>query len=269
MMPSRSATHAIRRAFVDTAAGQVHVRMSGSRDANAVPLLLLHQSPASSLTYAELLPLLADERWCIAPDTPGFGESYRPAAQPGIEDYARWIVAAADELGIARFDLFGLFTGAGTASEIAAAYPQRVRRLILAGPPLFTPERQAFFAANAWPMRPREDGSHLMAEWQRAMARPMPGVSFERRCDAYQEYYRGGANAIWGEAAIATYPLRDTLPRIVAPTLILEPEGIHADCAGAAALIPNARIEAIDHLGYAMLQAVPERVADCVRRFLT
>lgn len=263
-----AAAPAIRRAFVDTPAGQIHVRMSGSPDAPGVPLLLLHQSPASSLTYAELLPLLAGERWSIALDTPGFGESFRPAAQPRIEDYARWIVGAADALGIARFDLFGSFTGAGTASEIAAAYAQRVRRLILAGPPLFTPDRQAFFAAHAWPMRPIEDGSHLIAEWKRAMAHPMPGISFERRCDAYQEYYRGGANAIWGEEAIAAYPLRETLPRIAAPTLVLEPDGIHGDCAGAAALIPNAQIEAIDHLGYAMLQAVPERVADAIRRFL-
>jgi pimeloyl-ACP methyl ester carboxylesterase len=259
---------AIRRAFVDTPAGQVHVRMGGSREVGAVPLLLLHQSPASSLTYAELLPLLARERWSIALDTPGFGESFRPAAQPAIADYARWIVAAADALGIARFDLFGLFTGAGTASEIAATRPDRVRRLILAGPPLFTPERQGFFAANAWPTPPRADGSHLLVEWQRAMAHPMPGVSFERRCDAYQEYYRGGANAIWGEAAIAAYPLRETLPRIATPTLILEPEGIHGDCAAAAALMPNARVEAVDHLGYAMLQAVPEQVADRIRRFL-
>jgi len=263
-----AASLAIRRAFVDTDDGQIHVRMSGVRDAATPPLLLLHQSPASSLVYAELLPLLAAKRWSIALDTPGFGESFRPVAQPSIGDYARWIVAAADALGIAQFDLFGMFTGAGTASEIAAHFPSRVRRLILAGPPLFTAKQQAYFAANAWPMRPHEDGSHLIAEWRRVMERPMPGVSFARRCDAFQEFYRGGENAIWGEAAIAAYDLRATLPRIAAPTLVIEPQGIHGDCAAAAALLPDARLEAIDHLGYAMLQAVPEKVAACVERFL-
>lgn len=258
----------VRRAFVDIDAGQIHVRMSGAREAAAPPLLLLHQSPASSLVYAELLPLLGARRWSIALDTPGFGESFRPSVQPAIADYARWIVAAADALDIAQFDLFGMFTGAGTASEIAARFPDRVRRLILAGPPLFTAEQHAYFAANAWPVRPREDGSHLIAEWRRVMERPMPGVTFARRCDAFQEFYRGGENAIWGEAAIAAYNLHATLPLISAPTLVIEPQGIHGDCAAAAALIPDARLETIDHLGYAMLQAVPEQVAACVDRFL-
>lgn len=258
----------VRRAFIDTSEGQVHVRMCGLPSGSSVPLLLLHQSPASSLTYIEMLPLLGAGRWAIALDTPGFGESFRPSAQPDIADYARWIMAVADELGLARFDLFGMFTGAGTASEIAAQFPERVRRLVLAGPPLFTPEQQGFFADNAWPMRPVEDGSHLIAEWKRVMDRPMPGVSFARRCDAYQEFYRGGENAIWGEQAIAAYSLRDMLPRIAAPTLVIEPKGIHGDCAAAVELLPDGRLEHIDHVGYAMLQAVPERVAAIVCQFL-
>lgn len=84
-----AASLAIRRAFVDTDDGQIHARMSGARDAATPPLLLLHQSPASSLVYAELLPLLAAKRWSIALDTPGFGESFRPSEQPSIADYAR------------------------------------------------------------------------------------------------------------------------------------------------------------------------------------
>ncbi|MCE7796484.1 alpha/beta fold hydrolase [Sphingobium sufflavum] len=258
----------IRRAFVDTAEGQVHVRMSGARQAGQAPLLLLHQSPASSLTYAEILPLLGADRWAIAVDTPGFGESFRPATQPDIADYARWIMAAVEALGVERFDLMGLFTGAGIASEIAATWPGHVRRLILAGPPLFTSEQQGFFTANAWPARPRVDGSHLLDEWRRVMDRPMPGVPFERRCDAYQEFYRGGGNAIWGEEAIALYPLREILPRIAAPTMVIEPLGIHGDCAGAADLVSDSRLRRIEYLGYAMLQAVPDQVAACVTDFL-
>lgn len=96
----------------------------------------------------------------------------------------------------------------------------------------------------------------------------MPGVDFERRCDAFNEYYRGGDNAIWGEQAIAAYPLRETLPHIAAPTLVIEPQGIYGDCAGAAALLQTARIARIDHLGYSMMQVIPQEVADCVTAFL-
>ncbi len=256
------------RAFVDTPSGQIHVRMSGPRDSDLRPLILLHQSPASSLTYSEILPLIGQDRLAIAIDTPGFGESFRPKHPPAIADYADWIVSAATGLGVVRFDLLGMFTGAGIASEIAARHAVRVRRLILVGPPLFTPEQQAHFVDHAWPVRQRPDGSHLMQEWRRIMDRPMPGVDFERRCDAFNEYYRGGNNAIWGEQAIAVYPLRETLARIAAPTLVIEPQGIHGDCAGAAALLSNARFTRIAHLGYAMMQAIPKEVADCVTTFL-
>lgn len=258
----------IRRAFIDTPDGQIHVRMAGTPNADKQALLLLHQSPASSLTFSEILPILGRDRLAIAIDTPGFGESFRPAQQPAIADYAEWIVAAATALGLARFDLLGLFTGAGIASEIAAHHGVRVRRLVLAGPPLFTPEQQRHFVDHAWPVRQRADGSHLIHEWRRVMDRPMPGVDFERRCDAFNEYYRGGDNAIWGEQAIAAYPLRETLPHIAAPTLVIEPQGIYGDCAGAAVLLQTARIARIDHLGYSMMQVIPQEVADCVTAFL-
>ena len=258
----------VRRAFVDTPSGQIHLRSADTRHDDRVPLLMLHQSPASSLTYAELLPHLGCTRWAIALDTPGFGESFRPATQPSIADYARWIVAAADALAIDRFDLMGIFTGAGTASEIAATWPHRVRRLVLAGPPLFTPAQQRDFIRQAWPVRPTPDGAHFATEWQRVMTRDMPGVAFERRLDAFNEFYRGGSNAIWGEQAIADYPLAQTLPRVAAPTLILKPLGIHGDCDGAAALLRDARIAPIDHLGYSMLQAIPQKIATVIDRFL-
>lgn len=259
----------VRRAFVDTPAGQIHVRIARPEASSAPPLLLLHQSPASSLTYLEILPYLGRDRVAIAVDTPGFGESFRPAEEPSIADYARWISAVPASLGYDKFDLFGLFTGAAIASEITRIAFDRVRKLILAGPPLFTPEQQARFLENAWPMRPQPDGSHLLAEWNRVMTRSMPGLPFERRADAFNEFYRGGANAIWGEMAVSVYPLADTLPQIKTPTLILEPEGVHSDCEGALAMMSDARLQPIPHLGYSMLQVIPDRLADIVCGFLT
>lgn len=259
----------VRREFIDTSDGQIHVRVSRPQTTSLPPLLLLHQSPASSLTYQEILPYLGRDRITIAIDTPGFGESFRPAAEPSIGDYARWILAVPDTLGYARFDLFGLFTGAAIASEITRIAPDRVRKLILAGPPLFTPEQQARFLEHAWPMRPQPDGSHLLAEWNRVMTRSMPGLPFDRRADAFNEFYRGGSNAIWGEMAVSVYPLAETLTQIAVPTLILEPEGVHSDCQGALALLSDARIEPVPHLGYSMLQVVPDRLSAIVCGFLT
>ncbi len=259
----------VRRAFIDTPAGQIHVRIARSETSSVPPLLLLHQSPASSLTYQEILPYLGRDRTAIAIDTPGFGESFRPSAEPSIADYARWISAVPTTLGYDRFDLFGLFTGAAIASEITRIAPDHVRKLILAGPPLFTPEQQARFLENAWPMRPKPDGSHLLAEWNRVMTRSMPGLPFDRRADAFNEFYRGGTNAIWGEMAVSVYPLAETLPQIATQTLILQPEGVHSDCDGALAMMSNARLQPIPHLGYSMLQVIPDRLSDIICGFLT
>jgi pimeloyl-ACP methyl ester carboxylesterase len=260
---------ALRRGFVDTPAGQIHYRVADAGRLGALPLVLLHQSPSSSLTYQELLPLVGRRRHCVALDTPGFGESFRPDAPPSIADYARWLTAAALGLGLVRFDLCGLFTGASIACEIATVFPQHVRRLVLCGPPLFTEEQQAQFTANAWPAPPAEDGSHLLKEWDRVMNRALPGVPFRRRCDAFHEYYRGGADAIWGEKAVSVYPLRKTLPKVAQPVLVLQPDGIHGDCAGAAALVQKGRLVRLDGVhGWSMMQTAPERVAAEIDAFL-
>ena len=265
----QAVSHPIRRAFVDTPDGQIHLRRCGEAGSDSIPLLCLHQSPFSSLTYQEVLPLLGRGRVAAALDTPGFGESFRPAARPSIPDYARWLLQAAEALGFARFDVLGLFTGAAIASHMAVEAPGRVRRLVLCGPPVFTPDEQARFFETAWPAPPREDGSHLLVEWNRVMTKALPDVPFPRRCDAFHEFYRGGADAIWGEMAVSQYTLADTLPRISQPTLVLQPDGIHGDGAEAGAAIPRgvfARLPGVR--GWSMMQSAPDRVAEAVAPFL-
>lgn len=266
----RASSPDVRRAFVDTPFGQIHVRVALDSEVgpDAHALFCLHPSPASSLTYAEILPFLAHGRRVIAVDTPGFGESFRPTAQPGIADYARWIAAVPAALGIDRFDVMGMFTGAAIAAEMALQQGRRVRRVVLAGPPLFTPEQQTGFVVNAWPERPEADGSHLIRLWQRTMGRPLPEVPFERRCDGFNEYYRGGTNAIWGELAVAVYNLGDTLPQLDQDVLVIQPKTINGDAAGAARLLRCGRLQTIPENGLAMMQAAPALVAAAVTEFL-
>ncbi len=260
---------ALRRAFVDIPAGQVHLRRAGEAAPGSTPLVCLHQSPFSSLTYAEILPLLGQGRVAVALDTPGFGESFRPTARPSIRDYADGLRQAITALGFEQFDLLGLFTGAAIASQMAVDAPDAVRRLVLCGPPVFTAEERARFLATAWPPRPREDGSHLLEEWTRVMTRALPDVPFARRCDAFHELYRGGGDALWGEMAVSEYVLADTLPRIQQPTLILQPDGVYGDGAQAAAAIPRGAFERLEGVrGWSMMQSAPTQVAEAANRFL-
>lgn len=98
------------------------------------PLLALHgwlDNGASFTPLAAALP----ERRVIALDLPGHGRSAHlpsgPYVQYNFTGSVPIVLAAADALGLERFDLLGHSMGAGIASLLAAAAPERVRRLAL------------------------------------------------------------------------------------------------------------------------------------------
>ncbi len=126
-----------RRAYFDCKFGQLHVRTAfpttGGFD-EQVTLLCLHQSDASSRTFIRFLPELADVRSVYAPDLPGFGES-DPSPTRSIAEAAVAISDLANDLRLRQIDLLGIQYGAGVALELAAARPELVRRLVLAGVP--------------------------------------------------------------------------------------------------------------------------------------
>ncbi len=69
----------------------------------------------------------------IALDLPGHGIpiTCRPAPRYHYIDYVRTVLAAADALQLSRFNLLGHSLGAGIASLVAAAMPERIERLLL------------------------------------------------------------------------------------------------------------------------------------------
>ncbi|GAA0682726.1 alpha/beta fold hydrolase [Dyella marensis] len=97
------------------------------------PLLALHGWLDNAGSYARLAPLLAPHRQVIALELPGHGHSDHlpPGLHYHFVDYVRAVLAAADALGLERFDLLGHSLGAGIAALAAAAAPSRVHRLLL------------------------------------------------------------------------------------------------------------------------------------------
>lgn len=156
---------AIRRGFADVPGGQVHYREAGRGLGNT--LVLIHASPGSSLMLAPLIAAFGRTRHVIAPDTAGNGDSIVDLPEaPDIGVFTRHHLAALDALGIARFDLYGTHTGASIAAEIAIAAPERVRRLILDGVGMYTPEEQADMLARYAPaMQPDLQAQYLMWVW--------------------------------------------------------------------------------------------------------
>ena len=112
-----------------------HLRLAARAwgDPALPPLLALHGWLDNAASFDTLAPLLCPHFHIVALDLPGHGRSqHRP---PGtlyhFVDYSGDVLAAADALQWPSFHLLGHSLGAGIASLIAAACPQRVQSLLL------------------------------------------------------------------------------------------------------------------------------------------
>ncbi len=124
-MPKQS----MRLAYAYTDRGSLHYAEAGQGPA----LLLMHATPGSWRAMAALMPLLAAHFRVIALDTPGYGNSDPVPGTPSIKAMAHSVVALLDALSLPRAHLLGLHTGNKIAAALAAAWPDRVDRLVLAG----------------------------------------------------------------------------------------------------------------------------------------
>ena len=102
-------------------------------DDSLPPLLALHGWLDNAGSFARLAPLLATRHRVIALELPGHGHSDHLPAGVGYHflDYVRDVLAAADALQLQRYTLLGHSLGAGVSSLVAAAMPERIKRLFL------------------------------------------------------------------------------------------------------------------------------------------
>lgn len=158
----------VDRAFVRIDEGLVHYRAAGSpKNRKAIPLYMVHGGPGSSRGLENLLKYLGRDRYVIAPDTLGYGDSAAPAlAKPEIDYYADSVRRILDGLKIDKVDFYGSHTGAHIGTELALRAPDRVRRLIFDGVTHFPPEERANFLANYAPaVTPDVYGRQLTWAW--------------------------------------------------------------------------------------------------------
>lgn len=125
-------TEAATELQIDTPLGALAALQWGAPA--APPLLALHGWLDNAASFTRVAPLLAGRHRVIALDLPGHGHSaHLPDGVPRYHavDQVAHVLAAADALGLARFDLLGHSLGAGVASLVAAAAPTRIGKLAL------------------------------------------------------------------------------------------------------------------------------------------
>lgn len=108
--------------------------------ADAEPVVLLHKLGGWIADWRGVAPLIANGRRVIAFDLPGHGNSIVDGPPPYVQtvpETAALIVAALSQMGYERFTLGGNSLGGVVSTHVAAHWPEKVSRLIMASVSLF------------------------------------------------------------------------------------------------------------------------------------
>ncbi|MFN3945151.1 MAG: alpha/beta fold hydrolase [Allosphingosinicella sp.] len=156
----------ITRHFLDVEGRRVHYRKAGE----GPPLLMIHQSPRSSAEYEGLMREWSGRFTCIAPDTPGFGQSDPLPGAPEIDDFADAVLAFMDAVGLGRCAAYGFHSGGIILMTALRRRPERFETLAIGGYAVWTEEERALFADRYLPaFRPSAYGEHLAWLWSRVL----------------------------------------------------------------------------------------------------
>ena len=156
----------VRTGFVNVGAGQVHYRAAGS----GPPVILLHDSPRSSVLHEPLVEHFSDRFTTIAIDTPGYGNStpLPPEPRPEIGDFSSALAETILGFGVERCPVYGFHTSSKILLDFAANHPERVAVAIMDGLSLPAGDTDhAFINSYMRPFKVTGTGSYLGEEWTR------------------------------------------------------------------------------------------------------
>ncbi|MBA4747200.1 MAG: alpha/beta fold hydrolase [Sphingopyxis sp.] len=157
----------ITRHYLTINGRRVHYRRAGK----GPPLLMVHQSPRSSAEYDGLMRDWGAHFTCIAPDTPGFGQS-DPLAKPDadIDDFADALIAFVRALGLTHVAAYGFHSGAIILVTALKRDPHLFSGLAIGGYAIWTAQEMAIFGeAYLPPLLPSAYGEHLVWLWNRML----------------------------------------------------------------------------------------------------
>jgi len=254
---------AYKRGYVDGRFGQIHYRSArpASGASKLAPIVLFHQNPNSSYEYELLVRELGKDRVAIALDSPGYGESDRPAAPPTMSDIAGAMADALDALGYGsgakkggKVDVFGFHTGVFIASELAVQRPDLVRRVVMSGIP-FRPQdvRDLRLAALPKGFAMEEDTDRVVDRWSRIVANRLDGVDMERATRAFVEDLHSTGYWWYAYHAVWRYPIEERFALIEQPIFILEPHEMDLE------ETRQAHRELVPHADYKEIPQIQER----------
>jgi pimeloyl-ACP methyl ester carboxylesterase len=260
--------------------GQDQVEIGGltvafRRAGTGPPVILLHGATLDSRAWLRTLDDLSDEFTVVAWDAPGSGRSSDPPESFRLPDFADCLAGFIEALGLDRPHVVGVSFGAALALQLYALHSRVPRTLILVGayagwagslPPEIVAERLGRAVRSA--KRPP-------AEWARDMVATY--FSDKAPADLVDEVVAivSDCRPVWTRTAahaLAEADLRDTLPDIRVPTLLLNGENDVRSPVTVAedlqAKIPGSRLVVVPEVGHVVDLEAPERFRAEIREFM-
>lgn len=161
---------------------RVHYRRCGDGPA----LLMVHQSPRSSAEYSALMQQWGQHFTCIAPDTPGFGQSDPLGlVAPEIADYADALAAFVRALGLAPVAAYGFHSGGIILVTALKRHAGLFRAIAIGGYAVWTDAEMRLFGERYLPpLVPQPYGEHLAWLWNRMLEQSWFFPWFDQRMEA-------------------------------------------------------------------------------------
>jgi len=213
-------------------------------------------------------------------DERGFGLSDWDVTDFSIEARQTDLETVVEALGLGRFALLGMSGGSAVALAYAVAHPERLTRLILYGTVCGEPvihEGDALAEEETYRSMIRVGWAKDDPVFRRVFtSRFIPGANEEqmRWFDDLQLMSTSPENAVASRIARQAVDIVADLPRITAPTLILQATGDRSttfdNAVQVSGLIPGARLVAMDSRNHILLADEPAWATfmDEVRAFL-
>ena len=180
--------------------------------------------------YAEFLTKLGRFTRLIFFDKRGTGLSDRDVGFPTLEQRTEDIAAVLDSVGSQSAALMGVSEGGNMSGLFAATYPERVKALILSG----TSARGRWAPDYPWAQKP-EEVEELVAYMRENWGKPFdlddvaPSMAGDNAARAWWgAYLRNSASPKTAELITrlnSEMDVRDVLPAINCPTLVINREG--------------------------------------------
>jgi haloalkane dehalogenase len=117
--------------FVEVLGSKMAYVDEGGGETGTPVALLLHGNPTSSYLWRNVIPHIAPNTRCIAPDLIGFGDSDKPDILYRVEDHARYLQAFIEALQLNNVVLILHDWGSALGLDWARRHSARIRGLAL------------------------------------------------------------------------------------------------------------------------------------------